>query len=177
MTDTSTRSTPDQLARNGARAIEAYFEAKNATPTTSGDGRYTVYVPGGDGTANLQLALASTPAARGILARLKAQRFVAHPDWPRALILINQWNRSSPLPHATLATRGSGDKAIGFLLVEGFLPPPSNPDQQHVERFIETIVSGARQFWSSQSIRTITKPLPSTLTPKADTPAGTPSET
>lgn len=160
MTDTGSRMTPDQFARNGAKAIEAYFHARGATPTTKGDGRYTIYIPGGDGTANLQLALASTPAARGILARTKARRFIAHTDWPRALLLINQWNRSSPLPHVTLATRGTDDKAIGFFLVEGFLPPPSTPDPEQVNRFIETVVAGSRQFWSSRSIRQITKALP-----------------
>lgn len=156
-----TTTTPDSFARNGAQAIEAYFAARGASPVTKGDGRYTVYVPGGDGTANLQLALASTPAARGILARCKARRFVARSDWPQALLLLNQWNRSSPLPHVVLASRGEGQAATGFLLVEAFLPPPTTPDADQVSRFIETTVAGARQFWSSQAIRQITKPLAS----------------
>ena len=165
MTTTTPAATPDQFARAGAQAIEAYFAGKGATPVTRGDGRYTVYIPGGDGTANLQLALASTPAARGILARLKARRFVEQKDWPKALLLINQWNRSSPLPHVTLATRTEGDRPVGFLLVEGFLPPPSTPDSDQVNRFIETVVAGARQFWSSQAIRQLSKPVPAAVRP------------
>src|SRR5690606_14822092 len=91
-------TTPDQLARDGVTAIEAYFAARDATPVTAGDGRFSIYVPGGQGTETLQLALASTPAARGILARVKARRTIAQADWPKALLLINKWNRSSPLP-------------------------------------------------------------------------------
>lgn len=169
MSTTTPAATPDQFARSGAQAIEAYFESKGTTPVTNGDGRYTIYVPGGDGTANLQLALASTPAARGILARLKARRFVDQKDWPTALLLINQWNRSSPLPHVTLATRDQGDATVGFLLVEGFLPPPTVPDPEQIHRFIETVVAGARQFWASQSIRKLTKPVPGPARPD---PAG-----
>lgn len=159
----TTETTPDSYARAGAKAIEAYFAAKGTTPVTKGDGRYTVYIPGGDGTANLQMALASTPAARGVLARCKARRFVDRKDWPRALLLVNQWNRSSPLPHVVLASRGDGDQAVGFLLVEGFLAPPTNPDPDQINRFIEVTVAGARQFWSSQAIRQITKPLPAAV--------------
>ena len=158
MTPTTTK--PDEFARAGAQAIEAYFAAKNTTPVTAGDGRYTIYVPGSTGTANLQLSLASTPAARGILARVKARRYVDQADWPRALLLINQWNRSSPLPHVVLATRGEGNAATGHLLAEGFLPPPTTADPDQVTRFIETVVAGTRQFWSSQSIRQLSKPIP-----------------
>ncbi len=152
----------DKLARAGAKAIEGYFAARGATPMTAGDGRYTIYIPGGDGTADLQLALASTPAARGILARLKARRIVEQINWPRASLTINQWNRSSPLPHVVLAARGEGESAVGFLLVEGFLPPPTNPDPDQVNRFIETVVAGARQFWSSPAVRDMTRPLQAT---------------
>ena len=156
-------TTPDQLARAGVTAIESYFSARGLTPVSAGDGRFTVYVPGGEGTEDLQLALASTPAARGILARLKARRTVAQADWPKATLLINQWNRSSPLPHVVLAARGTGSSATGFLLVEGFLPPASEPDADQVVRFIDTVVAGARQFWSSQAIRDLSSPLPTAV--------------
>lgn len=154
-----TTTTPDQLARDGVAAIEAYFAARNAAAVTAGDGRFSIYVPGGDSTETLQLALASTPAARGILARVKARRTVAQADWPKALLLVNKWNRSSPLPHAVLATRGSGAAATGHLLVEGFLTPMPGIDAAQVARFVDTVVAGARQFWSSESIRAITTPM------------------
>ena len=148
-------NTTDQLARDGVTAIAAYFEARGASAITAGDGRFSIFVPGGDDTETLQLALASTPAARGILARVKARRTIAQADWPKALLLANKWNRSSPLPHVVLATRGSGADAVGHLLVEGFLTPTVGIDGAQVGRFIDTVVAGARQFWSSESIRAV----------------------
>ncbi|MCB0976784.1 MAG: YbjN domain-containing protein [Acidimicrobiales bacterium] len=161
-------TTPDQLARDGVTAIEAYFSARNATPVTAGDGRFSIYIPGGEGTETLQLALASTPAARGILARVKARRTVAQSDWSKALLLVNKWNRSSPLPHAVLATRGTGSAATGHLLVEGYLTPMPGIDAAQVARFVDTVVAGARQFWSSDSIRSISTAMPA---PVSATPA------
>jgi len=166
-TTTTTTTSPDQLARAGVIAIEAYFSARGLTPVSAGDGRFTVYVPGGSGTQDLQLGLASTPAARGILVRLKARRTVAQAHWPKALLLANQWNRSSPLPQAVLAARGSGSAATGFLFVEGFLPPSSEPDPDQLTRFIDTAVAGARQFWSSAAVRDLTTPLPTAAPPAA----------
>ena len=157
-------TTTDQLARDGVAAIEAYFAARNASPVTAGDGRFSVYVPGGDQTETLQLALASTRAARGILARVKARRTIASSDWPKALLLANKWNRSNPVPHVVLSTRGSGDTATGHLLVEGLLTPTAGIGDDQVARFVDTVVSGARQFWSSPAVRSISAPLP--------TPAG-----
>lgn len=153
-------TTADQLARDGVAAIEAYFAARNASPVTAGDGRFSVYVPGGDQTETLQLALASTPAARGILARVKARRTVAQADWPKALLLANKWNRSNPVPHVVLSTRGSGADATGHLLVEGLLTPTAGIADAQVARFVDTVVAGARQFWSSDAVRAVTSPLP-----------------
>ncbi len=152
--------TADQLARDGVSAIEAYFAARNADAVTEGDGRFTIFIPGGEATETLQLALASTPASRGILARVKTRRTVAQADWPKALLLINRWNRSSPLPHAVLAARGDNDNAVGHVLVEGLLPAAPGIDHDLAARFIDSVVAGARQFWSSVAIRTITTPLP-----------------
>lgn len=151
---------PDTLAKAGADSIEAYFSQRGATPVSAGDGRFTVYIPGGDGTEDLQLSLASTPAARGILARVKARRIVSQADWARAQVVVNRWNRSNPLPHAVLAARGSGSEAVGVLLVEAFLPPSATPDEDQIRRFIETVVAGARRFWSSPGVRELTRPLP-----------------
>ncbi|HET8930133.1 MAG TPA: YbjN domain-containing protein [Acidimicrobiales bacterium] len=156
----TTPITADQLARDGVKAIEAYFTARGADAVTEGDGRFTIFIPGGESTETLQLALASTPASRGILARVKTRRTVAQADWPKALLLLNRWNRSSPLPHAVLAARGDNDNAIGHLLVEGLLPASPGVDDDTVARFVDTVVAGARQFWSSVAIRTITTPLP-----------------
>lgn len=153
-------TTPDQLARDGVTAIEAYFAARDATPVTAGDGRFSIYVPGGQGTETLQLALASTPAARGILARVKARRTIAQADWPKALLLINKWNRSSPLPHAVLSARGSGSAAVGHVLVEGYLTPMPGIDPAQVARFVDTVVAGARQFWSSEAMQAVSAPIP-----------------
>lgn len=150
-------TTPDQLAAAGAQAIEAYFAGHGATPVTAGDGRYTVYIPGGEGTEDIQLSLASTPAARGILARAKARRVVPPADLARVAIMVNQWNRSSPVPHAVLATRGEGDRAFGTVFLEGFLPPSTEVDNDQVRRFIEIVVAGSRQFWSSPAIQTATR--------------------
>lgn len=157
---TTTNTTTDQLARDGVAAIEAYFASRNATATTAGDGRFSIYIPGGDDTETLQLALASTPAARGILARVKVRRTVAQADWPKALLLINRWNRSSPLPHAVLAARGSGADAVGHILLEGYLTPMPGIDADQVARFVDAVVAGARQFWSSDAMRTVSAALP-----------------
>lgn len=153
-------ATPDTLARAGATAIESYFASRNVEAVTAGDGRYTVYVPGGDGTEDLQLSLASTPASRGILARVKTRRMIPAADWPKALLIANQWNRSSPLPQVVLASRGSGPDAVGALFLEGFLPPAVDVDPDQVRRYIETMVAGARQFWSSDTVREVARPLP-----------------
>ncbi len=156
----TTTITADQIARKGSAAIEAYFASRGAEAVTEGDGRYTIFIPGGDDTETLQLAVASTPASRGILARVKTRRTVARDDWPKALLLLNRWNRSSPLPHVVLAARGDAEDAIGHLLVEGLLPASPDIDDTFVAHFIDTVVAGARQFWSSVAIRTITTPLP-----------------
>lgn len=153
-------ATPDTLARAGATAVEAYFASRNAKPVTVGDGRYTIYIPGGDGTEDLQLSLASTPASRGILARVKTRRGIPAADWPKALTFANQWNRSSPLPQAVLASRDSGGKAVGSIFLEGFLPPAQEVDPDQLRRFIETVVAGARQFWSSDKVRELTREVP-----------------
>ena len=153
-------TTPDELARAGSQAIEAYFASRGTEPVTAGDGRYTTYIPGKGATADLQLSLASTPAARGILARVKARRTVAMNDWPKALLAVNKWNRSSPLPHAVLAVRGEGDQSAGVLLIEGFLPFSSEPDADQVRRFIELVVAGGRGFWAGGTVRKLTRPMP-----------------
>lgn len=167
-----TTTTADQLARDGVTAIEAYFSTRGTNAVTEGDGRFTIFIPGGEGTETLQLALASTPASRGILARVKTRRTVAQADWPKALLLLNRWNRSSPLPHAVLAARGDDDNAIGHLLVEALLPAAPGIDHDLVARFIDSVVGGARQFWSSVAIRTITTPLPEPVGAGAATPEG-----
>lgn len=150
---------PDALAKAGADAIEAYFTTRGTSPVTAGDGRFTVYVPGGEGTDDLQLSLASTPASRGILARVKSRRAIAPSEWPAAGLVANRWNRSSPLPHVVLATRGDGDTAVGTFLIEGFLPPSATVDPDQVRRFAEAVVAGARQFWASPSVRHLARPL------------------
>jgi hypothetical protein len=162
-------TTPDQLARDGVAAIEAYFAGRNATPVTAGDGRFSIFVPGGDGTETLQLALASTPAARGILARVKVRRTIGQADWPKALLLINKWNRSSPLPHAVLSARGTGAGATGHVLIEGYLTPMPGIDAGQVARFVDTVVAGARQFWASEAMRAVSSPIadPAPVAPAA----------
>lgn len=144
-------------ARAGAQAIESHFEAQGLKPVTSGDGRFVIYVPGKGEVEDLQLTLAATPAARGVLARVKARRTVAPEDWGRALVLVNKWNRSCPLPHATLAASGEA----GALLLEASLPPALEYPEGMVGRFIDTVVLGARQFWSGKAIRSVTHPQPS----------------
>lgn len=152
-------TTPDSLARLGAQAIERYFASRNAEAVTAGDGRYTVYVPGGDNGENLQLSLASTPASRGVLARVKARRVVPEAELPRALLAVNRWNRSSPLPHAVVAT-SAGEESVGTVFLEGYLPPGPSVDDDQVRRFIEAIVAGSRHFWSSDTVRELTRALP-----------------
>jgi len=164
---TTTTATADQAARDGVAAIEAYFVARGAEPVTAGDGRFSIFVPGGEGTETLQLALASTPASHGILVRVKTRRTVAQADWPKALLLLNRWNRSSPLPHVVLAARGAGEAAVGHLLVEGLLPAAVGVDADLVARFVDGVVAGARQFWSSTAIRAITTPIPAPSAPAA----------
>jgi hypothetical protein len=153
-------ATPDTLARTGAKAVEAYFASRNVEAVTSGDGRYTVYVPGGGETEDLQLSLASTPASRGVLARVKARRVVPAADLAKVMAAANRWNRSSPLPHVVVATRGMGDQAVGTVFLEGFLAPAAELDTDQVRRFIEAVVAGSRQFWSSPTVRDLTRPLP-----------------
>lgn len=150
--------TINEIAAAGARAIESYFAGHNTTPVTAGDGRFTVYIPGGDAAEGIQLSLASTPAARGILARAKARRIVANTNLSRIGLVINQWNRSSPMPHAVLATRGEGADSFGTIFLEGFLPPGNEIDETQVSRFIETVVAGSRQFWSSPAVQNLTQP-------------------
>lgn len=170
--ETTMPATPDTLARAGATAIEAYFASRNATPVTAGDGRYTIYIPGGEGTEDLQLSLASTPASRGILARVKTRRGIPAADWPKALTFANQWNRSSPLPQAVLASRDSGGQAVGALFLEGFLPPSEQVDADQLRRFIETVVAGARQFWSSDKVRDLTRAVPPAPAPATASAGG-----
>ena len=153
-------TTPHDLAKAGAKALESYFAERGASAVTAGDGRYTIYIPGGSETENLQLSLASTPAARGILGRTKARRVVGRDQWAKAVMLANQWNRSNPLPHVVLATHGEGEGATGALFLEGFLPPAAAVDADQVRRFVDSLVSGSRLFWSSPTIRAITSPLP-----------------
>ncbi len=151
---------PHDLAKAGAKALESYFAERGATAVTAGDGRYTIYIPGGTETENLQLALASTPAARGILGRAKARRVVSPDQWPKAAMIANQWNRSNPLPHVVLATHGGGADATGSLFLEGFLPPAASVDADQVRRFVDALVAGSRLFWSSETVRGISSPLP-----------------
>jgi hypothetical protein len=153
-------SNPNELARAGAKALESYFASRGASPVTAGDGRYTIYVPGGSETENLQLSLASTPAARGILGRVKARRVIEPANWARAAMVANHWNRSNPLPHAVLATSGDGEAATGSLFLEGFLPPAAVVDEDQVRRFTDSLVAGSRVFWSSETVRNISSPLP-----------------
>lgn len=147
---------PVEIAQAGARAIEAHFESAGMSPVTSGDGRFVIYIPGKGQAEDLQLTLASTPASRGILARVKARRSIEAADWPRSLVLVNKWNRSCPLPHATLSATGT----VGAFLLEGSLPPSLEYPESLVARFIDTVVVGARQFWSGTAIRTVTQPWP-----------------
>lgn len=162
-----TSTHPVDLARVGVAAVETYFRSKNLQPVTAGDGRFVVYVPGNAETADLQLTLAATPAARGILARVKARRTVDAQNWGRALVLTNKWNRSCPLPHATLVTRGSGGQAVGAFLLEGSLPQAEEYSELQVARFIDTIVLGARQFWAGEAIRLVTRPWDAAAVPVA----------
>ena len=76
------------------------------------------------------------------------------------MLLANKWNRSNPMPHVVLSTRGSGPDASGHLLVEGFLTPTAGISDDQVARFVDAVVAGARQFWSSEAIRGLTAPLP-----------------
>lgn len=144
------------IAQAGARAIEAHFQSAGLTPITSGDGRYVVYIPGKGQVDDLQLTLASTPASRGILARVKARRSVAPDDWGRALVMVNKWNRSCPLPHATLSSTAD----VGSFLLEGSLPGSEEYPAPLVARFVDTVVLGARQFWSGGAVRELTHPWP-----------------
>lgn len=139
-------------ARAAAQAIEDHFTAQGLSPLTSGDGRFVVYIPGKGDVEDLQLTLAATPAARGILARVKARRSIEPGDWGRALVLVNKWNRSCPLPHASLAATGNA----GSFLLEGSLPPALEYPEGLVGRFVDTVVLGARQFWSGDAIRAVT---------------------
>lgn len=160
MTMQTDKPTADQLARAGTRAIETYFRDRKTEPITAGDGRFSVFIPGGEATETLQLALASTPASRGVLARVKARRTVALDDIPRALLLVNHWNRSNPLPHVALATRGDGTDTVGHLLVEALLPASPDIAEDLVANFIDAVVAGGRQFWSGKAIAAVTSPMP-----------------
>lgn len=144
------------FARAGAQAIESHFQAAGLNPVTSGDGRFVVYIPGKGEAEDLQLTLASTPASRGILARVKARQSVEPQHWGRALVLINKWNRSCPLPHASLSATGI---AATFLL-EASLPPSPEYPTVMMARFIDTVVVGARNFWSGAAIRAVVTPWP-----------------
>ena len=149
---------PVDMARAGARAVEDYFQHRKIAPVTAGDGRYVVYVPGNGQAVDLQLTLAATPAARGVLARVKARRTVAPADWGRAMTLANKWNRSCPLPHVTLSARGTGADAVGAFLVEAALPQAPEYSPEQMSRFIDTVLVGARQFWSGDAVAAIARP-------------------
>lgn len=163
---------PVDMARAAAHAVEDYFRARQISPVTSGDGRYVVYVPGNGDAIDLQLTLAATPAARGILARVKARRTIAPTDWGRAMTLANKWNRSCPLPHVTLSARGSGPAAVGAFLVEAALPQAPEYAQEQVTRFIDTVLVGARQFWAGEAVRAITRPWETAAAEAVPTGAG-----
>lgn len=144
----------EALVAAGAAAITGYLKDRGVEAVTSGDGRFTVYVGIEDGSdERLQVSLASTPGTGGILARVQARRRVNREDWPKVLVIANEWNRRNPSPRAALAQRGQAERVVGVILLEAWLPATATYPPDQVRRFVDSVIGGARRFWSSGAIR------------------------
>ena len=85
---------------SAARAVEQHLTSRGVRPVRIDEGRFAVYVPGGGRIPDLEVMLTATAATRGILARVRTLLRVPQESAPKALHLVNRWNRTCVMPHA-----------------------------------------------------------------------------
>lgn len=128
--------------------VESIIRAKNLPYHVDGDGDIVLELPHHEAIGRHITAWCMlTGATRSIYCiRVVTDKAIPQPDWGRAILLCNSWNRDYRWPKAYLYYQ-SVESAAGEIVLEGQLDVEYGITEQQLTDFTDGQLAAALQFW------------------------------